>query len=39
MALQSTQPLKEINTRNIRGGNGRTARKTYNHTAICEPII
>jgi hypothetical protein len=28
-----------MNTRNIPGGKGRTARKADNLTAICEPII
>jgi hypothetical protein len=38
MALGSTQPLTEMNTRNIRGGKGRPERKGNNLTAICEPI-
>jgi hypothetical protein len=38
MALGSTQPLTEMSTRNISGGEGRPARKADNLTAICEPI-
>jgi hypothetical protein len=36
MALGSTQPLTEMSTRNLPGGNGRPAD---NLTAICEPIV
>jgi hypothetical protein len=39
MALWSTQPLTEMSTRNIPGGEGRPARKADNLTAICEPIV
>jgi hypothetical protein len=39
MALGSTQPLKEMSTRNLPGGKGRPARKADNFTAICEPIV
>jgi hypothetical protein len=39
MALQSTQPLTEMNTRNVSGGKGRPARKVDNLTAICEPTL
>jgi hypothetical protein len=39
MALGSTQPLTEMSTRNILGGEGRPARKADNFTAICEPIV
>jgi hypothetical protein len=39
MALGSTQPLTEMSTRNIPGGEGRSARKADNLTAICEPIV
>jgi hypothetical protein len=39
MALESTQPLKEISIRNILGGKGRPARKADNLTAIYEPIV
>jgi hypothetical protein len=39
MALESTQPLTEMSTRNITGGKGRPARKADNFTAICEPIV
>jgi hypothetical protein len=39
MALGSTQPLIELSTRNIPGGEGRPARKADNLTAICEPIV
>jgi hypothetical protein len=38
MALESTQPLTEMNTRNLPGGKGRPARKA-DLTAICEPIV
>jgi hypothetical protein len=39
MALGSTQPLTEMSTRNIPGGEGRPARKADNLTAFCEPIV
>jgi hypothetical protein len=39
MALVSTQPLTEMSTRNIPGGEGRPARKADNLTAIYEPIV
>jgi hypothetical protein len=39
MALGSTQPLTEMNIRNLPGGKGGPARKADNLTAICEPII
>jgi hypothetical protein len=39
MVLGLTQPLTEISTRNLPGGNGRPMRKTDNLTAICEPIV
>jgi hypothetical protein len=39
MALGSTQPLTEMSTRNIPGGEGRPARKAENLTAICEPTV
>jgi hypothetical protein len=39
MALGSTQPLTEMNTRNLPGGKRRKARKADNLTAICEPIV
>jgi hypothetical protein len=39
MALRTTQPLTEMSTRNIPGGEGRPARKADNLTAICEPIV
>jgi hypothetical protein len=38
MAQGSTQPLKEMSTRNLPGGKGQPARKADNLTAICEPI-
>jgi hypothetical protein len=38
MALGSTQPLKEMSTRNLPGGKRRPARKA-DLTAICEPIV
>jgi hypothetical protein len=39
MTLGSTQPLTEMNTRNIPEGKGRAVREADNLTAICEPII
>jgi hypothetical protein len=43
MALGSTQPLTEMNTRNLpgggEGGKGRPARRADNFTAICKPIV
>jgi hypothetical protein len=39
MALESTQPLTEISTRNLPGGKGRPARGADNLTAICESIV
>jgi hypothetical protein len=39
MALGSTQPLKEMSTRNLPGGKERPTRKADNLTAICEPIV
>jgi hypothetical protein len=39
MALESTQPLTEMSTRNLPGGKGRLGRKVDNLTAICEPIV
>jgi hypothetical protein len=39
MALGSTQPLTEMSTRNIPGGEGRPSRKADNLTTICEPIV
>jgi hypothetical protein len=38
MALGSTQPPIEMNTRNLPRGKERPARKADNLTAICEPI-
>jgi hypothetical protein len=37
MALLSTQPLREMSTRNLPGGKKRPARRTDNLAAICEP--
>jgi hypothetical protein len=39
MALGSTQPLREMSTRNLRGDKGRPARKADNLTAVCEPTL
>jgi hypothetical protein len=39
MALGSTQPLREMGTRNLPGHKGRLARKADNLTAICEPSV
>jgi hypothetical protein len=38
-ALGSTQPLTEMSTRNIPGGEVRPARKADNLTAICELTV
>jgi hypothetical protein len=37
MALESTQPLTEMSTRNLPGGNKRPERRADNLAAICEP--
>jgi hypothetical protein len=39
MALGSTQPLTEMNTRNLPGGKRRPVHNTDSLTAICEPIV
>jgi hypothetical protein len=39
MALDSTQPLTEMSTRNLSGGKGRPAHKADNLTAIYEPNV
>jgi hypothetical protein len=39
MALGSTQPLTEVSSRNLSGGEVRPARKADNLTAICESIV
>jgi hypothetical protein len=39
IALSSTQPLTEMNTRSILGGKGLLARKADNLIAIYEPIF
>jgi hypothetical protein len=39
MALESTQPLSEMSTRNLPWGKGRPERKADNLTAICEPTV
>jgi hypothetical protein len=39
MALGSTQPLIEMSTTYIPGGEGRLACKADNFTAICEPTV
>jgi hypothetical protein len=39
MALGSTQPLTEMITSNLPGGEGRPARKADNLIAICEPTV
>jgi hypothetical protein len=39
MALGSTQPLTEMNTRNLPGGKGRPALKADTLTAICKQIF
>jgi hypothetical protein len=39
MSQGSTQPLREMSTRNLPGGEGRPARKADNLIAICELIV
>jgi hypothetical protein len=39
MALESTQPLTEMSTRNLPGGKGWLARKADNLTTNCEPTV
>jgi hypothetical protein len=39
MALVSTQPLKEMNARNLPGGKKRPARRADNLAAICESNV
>jgi hypothetical protein len=39
MAPGSTQPITEISTKNLSGGNGRPVHKAENLTAVCEQII
>jgi hypothetical protein len=39
MTLRPIQPLIEMSTRNLSGGEGRPVRKADNLTAICEPIV
>jgi hypothetical protein len=39
VALESTQPLTEMSTRNLPVGKGRSVRKADNLTAIYEPIV
>jgi hypothetical protein len=39
MALESTQPLAEMSTRNLPGSKGRLARRADNLTAVCESIV
>jgi hypothetical protein len=39
VALGSTQPLTEMNTRNLPGGKGRPVRKADSLTAICQSTV
>jgi hypothetical protein len=39
MTLGSIQPLAEMSTRNLPAGKGRSAGKTDNLAATCEPIV
>jgi hypothetical protein len=39
MALESTQPLTKMSTRNVPEGKGRRARNADNLSTIGEPII
>jgi hypothetical protein len=38
-ALELTQPLREMSTRKLPEWKGQPARKAWNFTAICEPIV
>jgi hypothetical protein len=38
-ALESTQPLTEMSTRNFSGGEKQPARRADNLAAICEPNV
>jgi hypothetical protein len=38
-AMESTQPVTEMSTRNLPRGKERTALKTDNLTAICVPAV
>jgi hypothetical protein len=39
MALELTQPLREMSIFNFPGGEARPARKADTLTVICDPII
>jgi hypothetical protein len=39
MALELTQPLTELNTRNLSGDKERPESEADNFTAICEPTV
>jgi hypothetical protein len=39
MALEPTQPLTEMSTRNLPGGEGRPALKADSLIAISEPVV
>jgi hypothetical protein len=39
MALESTQPLTEMSTKNLSESKGRSGREADNLTAICETIV
>jgi hypothetical protein len=39
MALESTQPLTEMSTKNLPGGKAQPARGADNLTVICELIV
>jgi hypothetical protein len=39
MALEMTQPLIEISTRNHPGGKVQLGHKADNLTTICEPVV
>jgi hypothetical protein len=39
VALESTQPLTEMSTRNLPGVKGRLVREADNLTTICELIV
>jgi hypothetical protein len=39
LALGSTQPLREMSTRNLPGSKKRPASRADNLVTICEPII
>jgi hypothetical protein len=39
MALEFTNPLTEVSTRNVPVGKGEPVHEANNLTAICEPVV